>query len=186
MNKTEDRSGFTLIEVAISASLIVVILGTAISTLAAGRQASKSTMQRIDVEDKLRQVLQTFANEVRWSSRTAEDSNNNNTLDSGEDSNGNNRFEDDWKLTPTSLTFNARHSSGFALPITYRLVGDTLQKVVMTSPTTTTVTDMARGVTRFQVTEDRETVKVEVGITITATDGTTATSTQSVSVTPRN
>ena len=186
MRQTEHRSGFTIVEVLICSALVVVILGTALSTVSTGRKASKSTMQQIDVEDRVRQVLQSFANEIRWSSRVAEDTNNNNVFDDGEDVNDNNRFEDDWLLTANSVTFNVRDSSGFSLPITYRLSGDTLEKVVMTSLTTRVVTALARGVTEFRLTEDKGTIKVEVSITLSSEDGTTATRKQSVSVTPRN
>lgn len=179
--------GFTLVEVSVASFLLLVVIGATLSALSSGRKASKRTLSSINVEEQAHALLNKIADEVRWASKIGEDTNGNDALDPGEDLNSNGRLEDDWLLLPNSIRFNARRMNGFQLPTTYALQGSTLLRINMTNPAgTMRSVAVAKNVSKFQVSEADGMIKFEVGIRVTAQDGTKAETEDAISIALRN
>jgi type II secretory pathway component PulJ len=181
------ESGLSLVEVTIAVALTTIVMVAAVMTLRTGNQSSKDLLSDIDAERTIRKVLQQFSTEVRFASRQGEDTNSNNIFDTGEDTNGNGRLEDDWNLTLSSLTFNVRRSDGgFSLPIQFTLVGDELRRIVQDASGQTSVTVIARNVTRFRVKDSGGGISAELRLQAVSKTGAVLTRTRSITVQPRN
>ena len=127
--------GFTLLEVVISLTITVLFLTVGLPSLVpTGQDSSTSTKTWTDADDKLVRLGRQMVEELKRASIVGEDLNGNRLLDAGEDGNGNGRLDSDWRVTAESITFNRVLADGqLTLPITYRLVGTDVARIVMTS-----------------------------------------------------
>jgi hypothetical protein len=158
------------------------------STLNVTHRVSDSANRTMDLSDALRRVLRRITEELRSATRFGEDRNKNKALDSEEDTNGNGRLESDWQVTSTSVTFNRYMPSNvFSLPITYRLTGTNLERVVMQDPSgKTAVTVIARSVSAFEVSDAGGRISILLKITKPTPGGGTLSGERTAIVMPRN
>jgi Tfp pilus assembly protein PilW len=180
--------GFTIVEVAVGGAILSTLLFALVSTLLSTQKASSSATRTMDVSEVLRGATRRITEELRSSSRVGEDTNENSTLDAGEDTNGNGRLDSDWQVTSTSVTFN-RYMLGsvFSLPITYRLTGTDLERVVMEDPSgTTAVTVIARSVSAFTVTDTGGRVSILLRVARPTPGGGTLQKERTAVIMPRN
>lgn len=137
------RRGFTVLEVSITALLLVVILTSVAAGVAdSGTRTARVLLGHIGPELRATQVLDRMAAELRMAAVWGEDLDHDGELDPGEDSNDNKTFDADWNLADgavgqDNLTFNRRideydidgrllASGIFSRAITYRLEGTDL------------------------------------------------------------
>lgn len=184
----EQQRGFTLLEALIAAGLLSFLMLGVFSVIRTGQRSARQHDQATALDERLGALLTRIEEEVRWSSRTAEDSNNNGVLDAGEDTNGNGRLERDWAVTTTSLTFNPRAgATGFGLPVTWRRSGNRLERLQMVDEDGTTETlVLSRDVDGFNVTQTGNLVQVVLQLRTTQAGGRTMTRTRRITVAPRN
>ena len=181
------EAGIGMVEVAIAGVLAVILLVAGTVILDRGQTATTQTLRILDVDSMMRTTLDDISRAVRLASRDGEDTNGNDSLDPSEDENGNGRFENDWAITASSITYNVRLASGYSLPITYRLNGDVVEKVVMMTPAGRTQTLVAaRGVESFVVTDASPGVKIAMTVSAETPSGRTASRSDSITVIPRN
>jgi Tfp pilus assembly protein PilW len=180
--------GVTLVEAAVGAVVLTVLLYSLASTVLTSRDASQSTARISDIGESLRAMLHRLSEELRTSGRRGEDLNENGTLDAGEDVNGNGRLDADWSVSTGSLTFNRFLPDGtWSLPITYHLNGNDLERVTMLDPSgqSTTVV-VERNVTAFTVTDDPPRVVVAMQASRTGPGGAPFVQQDAIRVIPRN
>ncbi|MFQ5504283.1 MAG: type II secretion system protein J [Planctomycetota bacterium] len=155
MNTHRDSrcSGFSLVELTIGMALLSTILYLVNSTLVGGQSAAKTTEVEMSLTDTMRITLRRISEELRSSAEHGEDIDGDHVLDPGEDTNGNGNLEDDWQITASSITFNRRLPDGtIALPVTYRLQGNTLERLTVIDITEgPQITPIATGVADFRV-----------------------------------
>lgn len=182
------QRGWSMIELLIAMSIMLVVLTLVGNALLTGRKASKSTSIAIKLDEDLRTILGRITEELRVASRVGEDTNGNDILDAGEDTNGNGRLDADWNLTANSVTFNRRLPDlTYSLPITFRLNGDRIEHVVQTDPGGASITTpIARRVTEFAFSEGTSMVTITLGISVPVSEDANISRSQSVNVTPRN
>ena len=182
------EAGFTLVEMAIVAAIVPVVLGAVFMIARNFSGIQGEAIDAITTTEKLRSSLRRISDELRTSSKNGEDVNGNAALDPGEDLNGNGRLEADWALTPTSVTFNRMLPDGtYSLPITYRVMNGNLERRWMrtaTGPTQTTV--IARSVASFSVTEAAPQLTIAMVVNTTKPGGRVETESSSITVVQRN
>lgn len=181
--------GFTLLEVVISLTITVLLLMVGVTSLGPTEQDSTtSTKTWTDADDKLVRLGRQMVEELKCASFLGEDLNGNRLLDAGEDGNGNGRLDSDWRITPNSITFNRVLADGLlTLPITYRLVGTDVERVVMTSTAgTRTRALVALGAQAFAVAQNGNSVVLTARFQDRTRDGKTIARQRSFDLSPRN
>ena len=181
--------GFSLLEVVISLTITVLLLVVGLSSLGpTGQDSSTSTKTWTDVDDMLVCLGRQMVEELKCASIVGEDLNGNRLLDASEDGNGNGRLDSDWRVTPESITFNRVLADGLlTLPITYRLVGTDVERIVMTSTAgSRTRALVTRGAQAFAVAQSGNTVVVTARFQERTRDGKTIERQRSFDVSPTN
>lgn len=186
--KSPGQTGFTLIEMLIASAVVPIMLAAIYMTLSRISTLQEGAGGAITVTEKMRNSLRRIADELRTSSTTGEDTNDNGVLDAGEDLNGNGRLEADWGTSETSVTFNRMQPNGtFTLPITYRVRGEQLERVytVDTSGRTQTAI-LCRSVESFTVLSVSGKVTVSLLLSYSGRGGASKTLSSSITVVQRN
>lgn len=185
---TGRASGMSLIEVVIVAAVFPVLVYAALSLVQSGQNLDRTVREKAVMMDKLRVTMRRMADELRASSRTAEDRNGNGTLDAGEDTNGNGRFEDDWLVSTNSIRFNRLNANGtYDLPVTYRLEGTDLLRDYFTSPTDMHTVSVASNIAAFTVTlPSDETVTIAMTVQVAQPGGAVDTESTTMTIQQRN
>ena len=152
--------GFTRLDMVISVTIATLLLLGFHSLAATGRDRSTRTHAWMDVDDELVRLQRQIVEELQGASIVGEDINGNLTIDAGEDGNGNGRLDSDWRVTADSITFNRVLADGkLTLPITYRLSGSDIERIVMTSTTGSRSRALvARGAMAFAIAQNGNTV----------------------------
>lgn len=178
----------TLIEVTILAALFPMLIFTAMNLVRSGQQLDQQVREKAVMMEKLRTTLRRIADELRTSSRTAEDLNADGILQSNEDRNGNGRLESDWLVGTNSISFNRMLPDGsFDLPITYRIDGDDLVRDHHATIATTRTSVIARNVSQLMVsTPTDETVTVLMTVEIDQPGGGIDSESMSITIQQRN
>lgn len=187
--ETHSRTGgFTLLEMVISLTITVLLLVGLKSLAPTEQDGSTSTKTWTDVDDKLVCLGRQMVEELKCASMVGEDLNGNRVLDAGEDRNGNGRLDSDWRVTAESITFNRVLADGqLTLPITYRLVGTDVERIVMTSTAgSRTRALVARGAMAFAVAQNGNTVVLTAQFQESARGGKIIERKRSFDVSPRN
>ncbi|MHC4940870.1 MAG: prepilin-type N-terminal cleavage/methylation domain-containing protein [Planctomycetota bacterium] len=104
--------GFTLIEVAISLTVLAILMGSVAGSLARDNSTHQALVAHMGPEMKMRRVLHRMATEIRMAGVWGEDRDHDGVLDEGEDLNLNGHLDADWNLADgqerADLAFNAR------------------------------------------------------------------------------
>jgi len=172
----------------ISLTITALVLVGLRALLAKEQDSSTPTKTWMDVDDKLVCLGRQMVEELKCASMVGEDLNGNRVLDAGEDRNGNGRLDSDWRVTAESITFNRVLADGqLTLPISYRLVGTDVERVVMTSTAgSRTRALVARGAMAFAVAQNGNTVVLTAQFQERTRDGKIVDRKRSFDVSPRN
>jgi type II secretory pathway component PulJ len=180
--------GFTLLEIAIGLTIVLLLLLGYRSLVATGGDSSKSTDAWTEVDEKLSLLGRQVVEELKSASIVGEDINGNRMLDAGEDRNGNGRLDSDWRVTAESITFNRVLPDGqMTLPITYRLNGTDIERIAMKDTAGSRSRSLVvAGVTAFAVAQNGNTVILTARFQGRTRDGKTIERHRIFDVTPRN
>ena len=186
--KSAGQSGFTLIEMLIASAVVPIMLAAIYMTLSRVSTLQESAGGAITVTEKMRNSLRRIADELRTSSTTGEDTNENSVLDVGEDLNNNGRLEADWSTSDSSVTFNRMQPDGtFTLPITYRVRGEQLERVLTVGASGETRTAiLCRSVESFTVLSIAGKITVSLSLSFSGRGGMSKTLSSSITVVQRN
>lgn len=136
------QRGFTLIELALAATLFAAILGSVAAAVSGDTQASRVILMHMGPELKGQRALEAIASELRMAGEWGEDLDHDGVWDEGEDANGNGSFDADWNLpdgavNQDNIAFNRRidefaedgsvlTTGIYSRPVKYRLEGEAL------------------------------------------------------------
>lgn len=136
------RAGFTIIELAASTAIFLVLLVGIAGALAQDARTTRVLVDHMGPERVARRVLDRVASDLQYASLAGEDLNGNGMLDDGEDTNENGVLEADWSLADGAIDqpmirFNRRedeyNDAGYRTAcgvysgrITYRVVDNKL------------------------------------------------------------
>jgi type II secretory pathway component PulJ len=178
--------GFTLLEIAIGLTIALLLLLGFKSLVATGSSTGANAWT--DADEKLRNLERQIVEELKTASIVGEDINGNRLLDAGEDRNGNGRLDSDWRVTPDSITFNRVLADGqLTLPITYRLSGSDIERIVMTNTAGSRSRALvARDAVAFAVAQHGNTVAITAQFQERTRAGKTIERQRTFDVTPRN
>jgi len=126
MRQRRSLRGMSLVEVVIATAISAGMLLVAMSLADSTGDATNSAYIRTSVFVRAAKAADRLVKELQTSSVIGEDSNENDTLDTGEDTNGNTRLDADWSLADgsnaTSITFNKIQAGWtWSGPIVYAL-----------------------------------------------------------------
>jgi type II secretory pathway component PulJ len=186
--RARSSGGFSIVELTIAAALLSLLLGVVFSSMQATQKASKTVTRGMDGSRVVETAMRRITEELRSATFVGEDVNNNDVLDSGEDRNGNGRLDADWAVTANSITFNrCMPGNTFSLPVTYRRVGSTLERVAMQSAGGALITTvLARNVDAFAVTAVNSRITITLRVRIPDAGGKTIDRERTAVITPRN
>jgi len=116
----------SLVEVVIATAIASSMMLVALALADSAGDATNSAFIRSSVFIRASKAADRMVKELQTASTVAEDSNENGTLDTGEDGNSNSRLDADWSLadagTATSISFNKVESDWtWSGPITYAI-----------------------------------------------------------------
>jgi type II secretory pathway component PulJ len=136
------QHGFTLVELALAATLLTVILGAVAAAITGDSQTSRVILSHMGPELKGQRALEAIASELRMAGEWGEDLDHDGVWDDGEDANGNGSFDANWNLADgtmnqDNIAFNRRidefaedgtilTTGIYSRPVKYRLDGEAL------------------------------------------------------------
>lgn len=182
--------GFTLLELMVSMLVLVGVLSAVYGTLTSSHRTYERVNANMELGDGVRGLVWRLNEDLMSLSRRGEDINGNGVMDTGEDVNSNGRFDADWSVAASEITFNKLLGDGtYSLPVTYRLVGETVERVEVIPDGGGFVTRsrvLEKSATSFVVTEVGNKIQISVALRKTGQQGLAQVQTRTLSVVPRN
>ena len=183
-------AGFSLIEMMIFAAIMPIVILASLALVKSGQDADEQARVAAVMVHKLHTTLSRVSEDLRMSGRNGEDVNENGLFDADEDRNGNGRFEYDWDIGMTSVTFNRVLPDGtYSLPITYAYEDTDLVRYQMLDADTEQELRVvvASNVSAFTINRDSDsTFSIDMTVSVAARGGGTESKTLSITVQTRN
>lgn len=161
--------GFTFVEVAMAATLLVVISGVGLAMVMTGQKVYTTSSNQMQASSRVGGVMERLLIELRRASINAEDIDKDNSPDDldTEDLNKNGRIDDDWSLadgqTAESISFNMVNSDGlYTDKITYRFDGERLWRDFGSDPSTVQSSVVSSDVTAVTFTRQRRRIIINL------------------------
>ena len=185
LSRSRER-GLTVVEVAIGATLTVLMIGLGGRLSLSSMRDSNGMYVRTSLSTRSAEATNQIVNELQLATIYGEDANGNHVLDNGEDINRNGHLDSDWNLvdggTASALTFNTAQDGWlWSGPISYSVANGVLLRTQGSN-----VRQLCRGVTSFQLTRTGHVVDVLLTVSGKDRSGATWTETSSRRADVRN